>query len=130
MARKDSAKTARAMAMRIWAPPPVAHPSRTLAVNPSEECPVRPADRSVAGPAYPRLISRRARPRIARSHRGLIVVREEPARVVLELEQTALAAEPVGPTLVLERQQAGRGIDLHPAHRIDLDRHLNLLESL
>ena len=43
--------------------------------------------------------------------------------VVLELEQTALAAEPVGRALVLLGQQRGRGIDLHPAHGILRDGH-------
>src|SRR6185503_14581305 len=44
-------------------------------------------------------------------------------RIVLELEQAALPAEPVGLAVVLVRQQRGRRVDLHAADGIDLGRH-------
>ena len=106
-----------------WAPPP-ARPARPAGGRPLRGVPgPRPPPRSLSGAPYPRLTWRCARG----LHRRLVVRREVAAGVLLEVQQAALAAEPVGDALVLEREQAGGGVDLHPADGIDRDGHGVLL---
>ena len=88
-----------------WAPPPASAGATFGWSTPPRSARSDTAARSLAGGAYLRLTCRCA---ARASHRRLVVRVEEVLRVVLELEQAALAAEPVGGALVLERESGGR----------------------
>src|SRR5436189_1335143 len=90
--------------------------------------PYAPED-SLASRAYPPLIWLLPRANAAAAtralHRRLVVRVEEALWVVAELEVAAASAEPVRLAVMLELEVGGGRVDLHPADRIDLDRHVD-----
>src|SRR5262245_23551993 len=107
-------------------PPPVAHPSGLGGGEPLRGVPGPNRRRQfVAGrlAATYLAVGSGTRRWLPALHRRLVLGVDETLRVVLELEQAAAAAEPVHLAVVLDRQHAGVGVDLHAADGIDLDGH-------